>query len=335
MRLRRALSIATRVARLPIYSGLWAGDIAVRAAKNAARRADKERVLPVPVLESHDEASMERAMLQFRPFVMRASPDTWTVLDWLRPENIKAKWTGPLNVGVSDRGSFLAGRMSESLVWMTPREFVERVFEGRPTAGRLYLRSVDDWQDVKDDLRQTIGRFRLSQSNTVLFIGQEGNVTRLHFDAVHGLMRQVYGLKRVLLFAPSQAFNLYEEPFGLALRDRCSSLPEADCMQADRKKFKRVSKADRLETVLAPGDSLYIPPYWWHEANCMESGVSLVARYEAHPRNTLGVRWVGWTRILPTELQRLASRRRPASPPQYRSSELPERTEPPYQLDPA
>lgn len=58
-------------------------------------------------------------------------------------------------------------------------------------------------------------------------------------------------------------------------------------MLADRRRFERLSKAERFETILTPGNAVYIAPCWW-QITSLDAGVSIAVRYDLRSRRGPG-----------------------------------------------
>jgi hypothetical protein len=103
-----------------------------------------------------------------------------------------------------------------------------------------------------------------------LWLGTSGHVTCLHYDSMDGTLLQLHGAKKIVLFPPSQLYNLYPFPlwvhlrYGLKLRASYSQVyPE----RPDFETFPRLRQAlqHRYDEVLQRGEVLFIPAGWWHE----------------------------------------------------------------------
>jgi hypothetical protein len=113
---------------------------------------------------------------------------------------------------------------------------------------------------------------------TAIFLANAGNVGHLHFDGDQRdvLLHQVYGRKRVVLFPPAAAKHLrtldgpYSRPSlaGLYLEDM--SLEE---------KLDWVERAGGYQTVLEPGESIYIPMLMWHHLEYIDDAMSFNYRF--------------------------------------------------------
>lgn len=113
---------------------------------------------------------------------------------------------------------------------------------------------------------------------TALFVANQGNVGHLHFDGDQRevLLHQVYGRKRVILFQPEAAVHLqtldgpYTRPSLSGLYLENMSLEE---------KLSHVERADGYHTVLAPGETIYIPMLMWHHLEYVDDAMSFNVRF--------------------------------------------------------
>ncbi|MBF2000383.1 MAG: cupin-like domain-containing protein [Synechococcales cyanobacterium M58_A2018_015] len=142
-------------------------------------------------------------------------------------------------------------------------------------------------------------------SSLNLWVGPAGHVECLHYDPMDGTLIQLHGSKRVVLFPPSQTFNLYPYPFyahlryGLRLRSWFSRVyPD----QPDFAAFPRLRQAmqHRYDVVLGPGELLYIPAGWWHEVTALgdEMACSLNRFWRVYPTPRAVFFWGRWRAYL-------------------------------------
>jgi len=94
----------------------------------------------------------------------------------------------------------------------------------------------------------------------MIWIGKPGSVTPTHYDQSHVFLSQIIGHKKVTLFSPSQFGNMYSFPAHHS-HDRQS---QVNFDGPDLTKFPRFENAQALETIIGPGEVLFIPAYWWH-----------------------------------------------------------------------
>lgn len=107
----------------------------------------------------------------------------------------------------------------------------------------------------------------LTQAN--IWIGPAGTNSNLHCDPDHNLFFQVEGRKRVRLISPKDSKPL--KPVRNTFHDMYSPVDLTDSAQLEE--LARVVKV--YETVVEPGDVLYIPAFWWHNIDSLAPSVSL------------------------------------------------------------
>lgn len=141
-------------------------------------------------------------------------------------------------------------------------------------------------------------------SDLNIWVGPGGHVECLHYDATDGTLMQLHGAKKVVLFPPSQIYNLYPFPVyahlrhGLKLRSWFSQVyPE----QPDFKAFPKLKEAlqHKYEVTLNQGEILYIPAGWWHEVTALgDEMVCSVNRFWRVPVFRAVFSWSRWRNYL-------------------------------------
>jgi hypothetical protein len=105
-----------------------------------------------------------------------------------------------------------------------------------------------------------------------VWIGGKGCKTPLHFDGLHNFLVQISGAKKITLFPPDQAVNLY--PAKGDLLEHCSRVNVFDPDLAMYPLFAK-AKEQVSEFILGAGDGVYIPNGWWHAVESLQPSVSL------------------------------------------------------------
>ena len=102
-------------------------------------------------------------------------------------------------------------------------------------------------------------------------------VTPLHHDAWTGILFQMDGSKRVAMYSPTDRANLsFVSPFSPT--ERWSTLPPRSA-EADPDDHPLLAHTTRHEAQLDAGEALFIPPYWPHEVEALESNISIPFRF--------------------------------------------------------
>ncbi|OQS06338.1 hypothetical protein THRCLA_01627 [Thraustotheca clavata] len=98
-----------------------------------------------------------------------------------------------------------------------------------------------------------------------LWLGGPSGVVNLHYDATHNVFHQIHGAKRFLLFPPEAYEGLYLYS-RLHPSHRQSQLDLSQSVSELIKHFPRFSTAAdmMIDVTLNPGDTMYLPPFWFH-----------------------------------------------------------------------
>jgi hypothetical protein len=107
-----------------------------------------------------------------------------------------------------------------------------------------------------------------------------GNRIRVapHYDLTENVGVVVAGRRRFILFPPDELKNLYAGPLELTPAGTPISL--VDPLNPDLERYPKFAQALKRAQLaeLAPGDAIYIPFYWWHGVDSLET-VNLFINY--------------------------------------------------------
>ncbi|MDY7231463.1 cupin-like domain-containing protein [Hyalangium rubrum] len=99
-------------------------------------------------------------------------------------------------------------------------------------------------------------------------------VTPIHRDLGTGFLQQVYGRKRLTLFAPHEAPCVYPRAAFLNYQ-ACWVAPHA----VDLQHFPRFAEAHPVEAVLEPGELFIQPPGWFHQVYSLDEVTLSVSHF--------------------------------------------------------
>ncbi len=111
-----------------------------------------------------------------------------------------------------------------------------------------------------------------AELKSTIFVGNQGNSAPLHYDgdSRHVLLYQVFGLKRVVVIGAQH---------GAALRPiaNFSTLHWATCPPHER--YDLLDRLGGVETVIGPGEAIFMPALGYHAADYVEDGMSVNFRF--------------------------------------------------------
>ncbi len=294
-RLTRLVISAALGLLVVVLTPIWAVHTALSTVRSR-RRAGPSR--PIPRV-SIGEVDLDQVMQRGEPTIIRGLVDQLELKvtpdrDGLRrlaattSDRIKVKVHkshSPYFLYTGDYGAEL-----DHVEQMTLAEFLDYMFDGgvQPDTCTYRLFNLGDLDglmkaiidDLSDGLAALTDR-KPDRQACGIWVGSTGVVTPLHHDAWTGLLFQMSGSKRILMYSPDDRPNLsFTSPF--AVGDRWSTLPGRSG-EADPARHPRLVKATPHVATLEEGEVLFIPPFWPHEIEALEPNISIPFRFATRP----------------------------------------------------
>ena len=116
----------------------------------------------------------------------------------------------------------------------------------------------------------------LPDGKSGLFLGGQGaSFPVLHRDTfhTHAFVTQVFGTKLVWLYGPDQTERVYPNP-EVPTHSRIDHPHDPDL-----KRFPDFAEVRGYTGTLTPGDTLFIPAWWWHTTYMPETSISVSVNY--------------------------------------------------------
>jgi hypothetical protein len=222
---------------------------------------------------SRDEF-IERYVRGCRPVVLTDVAEDWPALRRWSPADLRERF-GHLEVDVQvGRNGDALFEQNKALLRQRMRvaEFVDRVVNGGATNDH-YLTANDEMLRRPEflPLLADIGRMppicdpALLHTAASFWFGPAGTRTPLHHDTLMLFHTQVVGRKRWRFVSPLQTPLLY---------NRMGVHSPIDLDAPDDARYPLLRQARVLETVLEPGDTLFLPLGWWHQVSALEMSMS-------------------------------------------------------------
>jgi hypothetical protein len=109
-----------------------------------------------------------------------------------------------------------------------------------------------------------------------LWLGSAGTVTPLHHDVENVLFVQLHGTKSFRLVSPYQSHRVY---------NNVSVYSDVDAQNPDPDVHGRFLGVAQLQTLVRPGEALFIPVGWWHHVESLEPSISVSFIDFLHPND--------------------------------------------------
>lgn len=174
------------------------------------------------------------------------------------------------------------------------------LYLGKAPLKTTQLTQTSTWKTLGDKLG-----FTQPVTDFKMYIGSGSHRSGLHYDILDNTLIQLHGVKKIVLFPPSQTYNLYPFPIlghlrhGMKLRCCFSQVslehPDFDAFP----KFKQALE-HKKEVILERGETLYLPAGWWHDVSGIHNTMmcSVNRFWRIYPARRAWLNWERWRSIL-------------------------------------
>ncbi len=218
---------------------------------------------------SYDDFVKEYASIG-KPLIITDVVKSWKASTKWTIDFFRDKYGSVLTDGVRDRNS-------GTNISMTIRDYMDYLEAGE-TEKSLYLIDFPlfDHPELYEDCEVPIYCNNLLEKlpekllnkygflqYIYLFMGRKESSIGLHVDDFYtqAWLGVIYGRKRFILIPPNQEKFIYDG--------------KVDAFNPDLEKFPLYTNAKPVEFVLNPGEIIYIPSMWWHQAENLDSTIAL------------------------------------------------------------
>ena len=166
----------------------------------------------------------------------------------------------------------------DSIKEYSMKEFIQNISNEYLYMGEINLKEFNRSNLFKDVMNPIIDR---KSSNSVLFLGNNaGSQTHIHIKDDY-ILNQIFGEKTLYLFDYNDNINNGIIPGNPFTPDRrFVVLSDEYWQQTFNLNNMDHSKLKLYKVVLKPGDSLFIPPWWWHNAISNGLSCSITKKYK-------------------------------------------------------
>jgi ribosomal protein L16 Arg81 hydroxylase len=228
-------------------------------------------------IEAPDRATLLREYVdRQRPVVLTGAMKDWKALSRWTPEYLKSALPGQKVRAVALPTDTFDGYVEQKpdLKEFEFSDFVEAIHDRSSVGGRFYnLHSglKGALSPLKEDTGLPPYLPPESLFDGLLIAGPQGYTVRAHYDVPNNFLAQITGRKRVVLFPPSELYRLYPFPAYTS----GAAFAQVDVDKPDLKRFPRFRMDHAMETILEPGEMLYIPSCWWHQIHYLTTTIGM------------------------------------------------------------
>lgn len=227
------------------------------------------KLVPVERVHRPSVEEFQAKYFQNKPVILTGFMDNWMARRLWKPESMKQVFG---HIVVPLRGSdneFEVFFKNVGGTFMTLGQYFDAINNPAYTGKRPYLGNISfDHPTTREPLKPLRSHFKFpklfpdkEKTETRLWIGAFGQKSTIHNDNYDNLNAQVVGQKKFLLFSPEQHHLLYPKK----LTDMCWASP-VDKDKPDYETYPLSRDLSGFECTLEPGEMLYIPMFWWHQA---------------------------------------------------------------------
>lgn len=234
----------------------------------------------------------ERFVAPSQPVLLQGFASDWPALRSWSFANLRQQF-GQLRIQV--RGSDQALHVffgNVTHLEMTLGEYLEAILQPyhagpRPYFGNVLLSPTDAHTRALFSQFQFPQLFPRTQTQTRIWIAGRGQHSTIHNDNYENLNAQIVGNKVFTLYPPAQFPKLYAQKINEGLW--ASPIDPCD---PDLERYPLFATLEGLRCVLEPGDVLYIPRFWWHQATAQSPSVNLNCWHQSSAWST--AHWPDW-----------------------------------------
>ena len=150
--------------------------------------------------------------------------------------------------------------------YLRAQKLVEVLPELAPDLEPMISDARPNWAESRL-LPSSIRRARLPE---ILLGGRGAGFHVLHYDKahLHAFISQLYGLKDLFIFSPEQTPRLYP-------KESAPNQSSVNIHTPDLVRHPLFADAEMQVTTLKPGDTVYVPPGWWHTTLMNETSITV------------------------------------------------------------
>ncbi len=207
-----------------------------------------------------------------RPVILRGAIDDWPAMSkWSLDYFKEAFGERELPVVREREGAHYDAQSGLHYERIRFADYCDLLADEQPHDLYITVRVDEQLPELFDDIRQLQYSAGTAWARSRFWLGAAETKGPLHRDLPENLYAQIGGRKQFLLLDRRLTRMVHRHAF-------YSGVPNyspVDAEQPDLERFPRFREAPLLRAVVEPGDLLYIPSMWWHQARSLSTSMSI------------------------------------------------------------
>lgn len=210
------------------------------------------------------------------PVVLTHGVDHWPALEKWTPEFLLEQF-GDKEIEIQfdrEQDPLYERNSGKHKKRMLMREFITLIEQGESNNHYMTANNTKNSFSSLEQLFKDVADFGegYRQSDTIhsdnfFWFGPKGTFTPIHHDLTNNMIVQIYGRKKVTLIPAMQVPNLYNDK---------GVFSAAEFPDFDPKRHPLMKNITPVETIIHPGESIFIPVGWWHCVESLDVSISSV-----------------------------------------------------------
>ncbi|KAL0489162.1 lysine-specific demethylase [Acrasis kona] len=230
------------------------------------------------------ETFYKNYVMKSTPLLIKNSINDWPALTRWKSDAYLREKAGDQNVGVERSKNNKYGYAEKT--WkqksQKPFSYFLDVYQSKDEDGVIYYMDSEVFPNLVSDYIKPKYVPCLNDDPVPYFIdfgvwfGGGGQNSLIHNDPEDNLLNVLDGYKRLIMFAPKEGENLYEDTTGQARISRVDiAHPELDI-------HPLFANAKSYEVITQSGDVIFIPAYWYHQVESSCRHISINMWFDLH-----------------------------------------------------
>lgn len=228
--------------------------------------------IPIPRIDAPPpDVFLRQYVRKSRPVVIRGAIDDWPALERWTPQGLREAFGDRSLPSIPVRDGNAVFDPSNGIDYTPVRldDYVRDVEAG--TASRyMVFRVHEHLPELMNDIRTPSYLEHARWRRSRFWFAPRGVGGVLHRDIPDNLYAQVQGRKHWRLVSRRELTRVYPYPPWSGVPNYCRASTE----DPDLDRFPRIRDVDVHTTTLGPGELLYIPSLWWHQARSVDTSIS-------------------------------------------------------------